>query len=159
MIVMDQYTRSTIGFAVHAGDVDGPVLCRMFNNATSKQGWPKYFSLDYHPLVRYHRWKANLRVLEVEDIKSLPHVPMSHPFVDRLSGSIRRELLTQTLFWTASDLDNKLQNYRRYYNKHRCHSSRDGATPNDSGENNIVDINRFRCKKHCRVFFKLPTAA
>lgn len=39
MVVMDQYTRRVIGFAVHAGNVDGPALCRMFNEATSKQEW------------------------------------------------------------------------------------------------------------------------
>jgi transposase InsO family protein len=159
MVVMDQYIRRIIGFAVHAGDVDGPVLCRMFNNATSRQGWPKYICSDNDPLFQYHRWKANLRVLEVEEIKSLPQVPMSHPFVERLIGSIRRELLDQTLFWTASDLDNKLQNYRRYYKEHRCHFSRDGATPVDSGEKNIVDTNRYPWKKHCRGLFELPTAA
>jgi transcriptional regulator of met regulon len=102
MVVMDQYTRRIIGFAVHAGNVDGPTLCRMFNHATSGQGWPKYLSSDNDPLFQYHRWKANLRVLEIEEIKSLPHVPMSHPFVERLIGSNRREMLDQTLFWTAS---------------------------------------------------------
>jgi transposase InsO family protein len=74
MVVMDQYTRRIIGFAVHAGNVDGPTLCRMFNHATSGQGWPKYLSSDNDPLFQYHRWKANLRVLEIEEIKSLPHV-------------------------------------------------------------------------------------
>jgi hypothetical protein len=42
MVVMDQYTRRIIGFAIHAGNVDGPDLCRMFNDATSKQGWAKW---------------------------------------------------------------------------------------------------------------------
>jgi putative transposase len=60
-------------------------------------------------LFQYHRWKANLRVLDNEEIKSVPHVPMSHPFVERLIGSIRRELLDHTLFWTASDLESKLR--------------------------------------------------
>jgi len=106
--MMDQFTRRTIGFAVHAGDIDGPALCRLFNNATSGQGWPKRISTDNDPLFRYHRWKANLRILEIEEIKSLPYVPISHPFVERLIGSVRRELLDQTFFWTASDLDNKL---------------------------------------------------
>jgi len=40
MVVMDQYTRRVIGFGVHAGSVDGPTLCRMFNDATSQQSWP-----------------------------------------------------------------------------------------------------------------------
>jgi len=159
MVVMDQYTRTIIGFAVHAGHIDGPALCRMFNDATSRQGWPKYISSDNDPLFQYHRWKANLRVLEIEEIKSLPHVPMSHPFVERLIASIRRELLDQTLFWTATDLENKLTNYQRYYNEYRTHSGRNGLTPVDSGCDNVVDINRYRWKKHCRGLFQLPEAA
>jgi hypothetical protein len=81
---------------------------RMFNDATSGHCCPTYLSSDNDPLFQYHRWKANLRVLDIEEIKSLPHAPMSHPFVERLIGSIRRELLDRTLFWTATDLENKL---------------------------------------------------
>ena len=159
MVEMDQYTRRIIGFAVHSGNVDGPALCRMFNDVTTRQGRPKYISSDNDPLFQYHRWKANLRVLEVEEIKSLPHVPMSHPFVERLIGSIRRELLDQTFFWTATDLENKLRAYQDYYNEHRCHVGRDGATPVDSGSENIVTLKDYRWKKHCRGLFQLPVAA
>jgi len=60
---MDQYTRRIVGFAVHVGNVDGPALCRMFNDATSSQGWPKYLSSDKDPLFQYHRGQANLRVV------------------------------------------------------------------------------------------------
>jgi len=159
MVVMDQYTRKIIGFAVHPGNVDGPALCRMFNDATAVQGWPGRVSTDNDPLFQYHQWKANLRVLEIEEIKSLPHVPMSHPFVERLIGSVRRELLDQTFFWTATDLENKLRDYQAYYNAHRCHSSRDGATPVSSGSEKVVDINSYRWQKHCRGLFQLPVAA
>jgi hypothetical protein len=41
MVVMDQYTRRIIGFSVHAGNVDGTAVCRMFNDATSGAGWPE----------------------------------------------------------------------------------------------------------------------
>ena len=159
MVVMAQYTRRIIGFAVHAGNVDGLAICRMFNDATSRQGWSQYLSSDNDPLFQYHRWKANLRVLEIEEIKSLPHVLMSHPSVERLIGSIRREMLDHTLFWTASDLENKLQNYQRYYNVYRCHSGRAGVTPVESGGNTIGDINQYRWEKHCRGLFQLPAAA
>ena len=159
MVVMDQYLRRIISFGVHAGNVDGPTLCRMFNQATSGQDWPKYLSSDNDPLFQYHRWKANLRVLDIEEIKSVPHVPMSHPFVERLIGSIRRELLDQTLFWTATDLENKLQNYQCYFNGCRTHSGRDGATPIESAGNKVVDINDYRWQKHCRGLFELPVVA
>jgi putative transposase len=159
MVVMDQYTRRIIGFGVHAGNVDGPTLCRMFNEANAGHGWPKYLSSDNDPLFQYHRWKANLRVLEIEEIKSIPHVPMSHPFVERLIGSVRRELLDHTLFWTATDLESKLRDYQVYYNAHRCHSSRKGVTPVDSGSAKVVDINNYRWEKRCRGLFQLPIAA
>jgi transposase InsO family protein len=159
MVVMDQYTRRIIGFAVQAGYVDGPALCRMFNDATSREGWPKRISSDNDPLFQYHRWKANLRVLDIEEIKSLPHVPMSHSFVERLIGSVRRELLDQSLFWTAADLANKLRTYQAYYNEHRCHSGRDGATPADSKPRNVIDLRNYHWEKHCRGLFQLPLAA
>jgi transposase InsO family protein len=144
LVVMDQYTRRIIGFAVHAGNMNGPALCRMFNDATSGQGWPERLSTDNAPLFQYHRWKANLRVLVIEEIKSIPDVPMPHPFVERLIGSIRREILDQTFFWTVTDLENKLREYQRYYNKHRTHTGRDGDTPVDSAPGNVIDIRNYR---------------
>ena len=148
-----------MGFGVHAGNVDGPALCRMFNGATSGQRWPSYLSSDNDPLFQYHRWKANLRVLEIEEIKSLPHVPMSHPFVERLIGSIRRELLDHTFFWTSTDLENELRDYQCYYNQYRTHSGRYGETPVESDGGKVVDINHYRWQKHCRGLFQLPMAA
>ncbi|MEH6570478.1 MAG: integrase core domain-containing protein, partial [Halioglobus sp.] len=111
------------------------------------------------PLFQYHRWKANLPVLEIGEIKSLPHVPMSHPFVERLIGSIRRELLDQTLFWTATDLENKLRGYQCYFNEYRTHSGREGCTPIESVDRKVTDINNYRWRKHCRGLIELPVAA
>lgn len=159
MVVIDQYTRRIIGLSVYAGNVDGPAICRMFSHATSGQDWPERISSDNDPLFQYHRWKANLRVLDIEEIKSVPHVPMSHPFVERLIGSLRRELLDHTFFWTATDLEKKLRHYQDYYNEHRCHSSRDCKTPVESGGNKMVDISGYRWQKHCRGLFQLPVPA
>ncbi len=79
LVVMDQFTRRIIGFGVHCGDVDGVALCRMFNKAISRKGTPKYLSTDHDPLFEFHRWKANLRILDVDEIKSVPYVPLSIP--------------------------------------------------------------------------------
>jgi hypothetical protein len=85
---------------------------------------------------------------------------MSHPFVERLIGSVRRESLDQTFFWTATDLENKLRVYQHYYNVHRAHSGQDGATPVESGASNkVIDINHYRWEAHCRGLFELPVAA
>ena len=90
LFVMDQFTRRIIGFSIHQGDVDGPALCLMINVAISKQKLPSYLSSDNYPLFLYHRWEANLCILEIDEVKSVPYTPISHPFVERLIGSIRR---------------------------------------------------------------------
>jgi hypothetical protein len=69
----------------------------MFNQIIVGQSLPQHLSSDHDPLFRFHRWVANLRILDVEEIKSIPLVPVSHPFVERLIGTIRREFLDQVL--------------------------------------------------------------
>jgi transposase InsO family protein len=118
---MDQFTRRIIGFGVHAGDVDGVALCRLFNTAISTKGVPKYLSSDNDPLFLYHQWQANLRILGVDEIKTVPYTPLSHPFIERLIGTIRREFLNHTLFWNNVDLEKSLADFQAYYNHHRAH--------------------------------------
>ena len=67
----------------------------------------KYLPSDNDPLFTYHRWLANLRILEIDEVKTVPYTPISHPFVERLIGSIRRELLDQVFFWNSVDLEKK----------------------------------------------------
>ena len=109
LLVMDQFTRRIIGFAVHDGDIDGPTLCRLFNSVIFKQEPPQYLSSDNDPIFLFHRWRANLRILDIEAIQSVPYTPISHPFVERLIGSVRRELLEQIFFWNDQDLAKNLR--------------------------------------------------
>jgi putative transposase len=55
-------------------------------------------------------------IFDVEAIKTVQYAPRSHPFVERLIGTIRRERLDRTLFWTATDLELKLLDFQRYDN-------------------------------------------
>ena len=68
-------------------------------------------------------------MLEVTEIKSVPYVPLSHPFVERLIGTLRRERLDRTLFWTITGLEAKLVDFQHYYNEHRTHAGRKGRPP------------------------------
>ncbi len=162
LVVMDQFTRRIIGFGVQAGDVDGVALCRMFNRAISGKGEPRYLSSDHDPLFEYHRWKANLRILDIEEIKTVPYAPLSHPFVERLIGSIRSEFLDHTLFWNALDLERKLADLQSYFNVYRVHSSLLGKTPAEVSKGSITrraDLACFRWETHCRGLYQLPMAA
>lgn len=159
MVEMDQFTRRLVGFSVHAGDINGPILCRMFNDATARQLYPRYLSSDNDPLLEYHRWKANLRILDIEEIKSVPYIPLSHPFVERLIGSIRRELLDQVFFWNATDLQRKLDAYKEYFNVYRTHTTRNGKPPEENRTNLTANPSNFNWHTRCRGLFQLPIPA
>jgi putative transposase len=164
MVVLDQYTRRIIGFAVHAGDCDGIAYCRLFNNIISGEELPKYLSSDNDPLYLFHRWQANLSILGIDEIKSVPGNPVSHPFVERVIGTTRREYLDHMLFFNERDLQNKLDQFQAYYNDVRAHSSLDRKTPaamafGEEPDEKVVSIDRYRWKKHCNGLYELPVAA
>jgi putative transposase len=162
MVVMDQLTRRIIGFAVNAGAPDGPDVCRMFNGIIRGSSSPQYLSSDNDPLFRYRQWQANLRILEVTEVKTIPYAPLSHPFVERLIGTIRREYLDHAPFWNASDLEQKLRQYKEYYNTVRPHQGLDGAAPNMHCKNTARKSSRLdvcRWTQHCHGLFQLPETA
>ena len=73
----------------------------------------------YDPLYQFHQWLAKLRLLEETEINTVPYVPLSHPFVERLIGTLRRECRDRTLFWTITNLEAKLLDFRHYHNEQR----------------------------------------
>ena len=162
MLVMDVFTRRLVGFGVEPADIAGVSICRMFNRATASQPRPKYLSTDHDPLFRFHRWLANLRVLEIEEIKSVPYAPVSHPFVERLIGTVRREYLDHMFFWNALDLTRKLDEFQHYYNRYRVHRSLDGTTPAQRADGPFrasAHLHRYAWQPHCRSLFQTPIAA
>jgi transposase InsO family protein len=161
LAVMDQCTRRIVGFGVHRGAVDGVGLCRMFNRAIRDHTPPKYLSSDHDRLFEFHRWQANLRILDVEEVKTVPYAPLSHPFVERLIGTIRRECLDRTLFWTAADLETKLFDFQRYFNGYRAHSGLGGQPPESMADQGgpRASIDSYRWQTHCRGLCQTPIAA
>jgi transposase InsO family protein len=163
LVVMDQVTRRIIGFGVQAAAVDGVALCRMFNHAISGHGLPVRLSLDHDPLFGFERWQANLRILEIETIRTVNQVPVSHPFIERLIGTIRREYLDAVLFWNGPDLERKLEAFRIYFNDYRVHQGFDGTTPGEMADAQIpvppASFHNYYWQSHCNGLFELPIAA
>ncbi len=147
LLVLDVYTRRRSGFGVQA---------------IATQGLPKRLSFDHDPLFEFHRWQANLRILEIEAVRSVSYVPQSHPFVERLIGTVRREFLDRLCFWNGRDLSRKLELFRRYYNEHRVHQSLAGATPAEQGgcpSQPAASLGHYRRQSHCQQLFQLPIVA
>jgi len=110
-------------------------------------------------LFRFHQWKANNRIRDIQEIKSIPYTPISHPFVERLIGTIRREYLDHLLFFNRCDLLNKLNQFRDYYNNHRAHAALQGQTPEQKAQGKKADtvpLKNYTWQSHCRGLFFTP---
>jgi len=60
MVVMDQFTRRIIGFAVQPGVVVGSALCRMFNQVIAgAPTLPQHLSSDHNPLFQLFRFHVD----------------------------------------------------------------------------------------------------
>lgn len=139
-----------------------PVRCDFLFIIISGITLPNYLSSDNDPLFEYQRGKANLRILDIEQIKTVPYVPMSHPFVERLIGTIRREYLDHVPFWNATDLESKIASFQSYYNRERAHRGIGGAIPKSALDNETpkpAQLDDFRWKWCCRGRYQLPIAA
>jgi len=138
------------------------VSCCLFNSAIRNKGLPKHLGFDNDLLIRYHQWQANLRILEIEEIKSIPYSPTSHPFIERLIGTIRREYLSRLFFWNAQDLERKLAALQHYYNEHRAHLSLKGSTPLlaiDYAQTHYAKLDNYSWQSHCNGLYLTPIAA
>ena len=100
--------------------------------------------------------------LEIEEIKSVPHAPLSHPFIERLIGTIRREYLDRMFFWNTLDLARKLGEFAAYYNANRVHRSFDGTTPAQRAgapSPTPATLHCYAWQQHCRGLFQSPLPA
>jgi|ERR1035437_718220 transposase InsO family protein len=86
----------------------------------------------------------------------------SHPFIERLIGTIRREYLDRLFFWTADDLERKLELFKNYYNAARVHQGLFGDTPGEKAggrKAQPASLENYRWQSHCHGLFELPIAA
>jgi putative transposase len=103
-----------------------------------------------------------LRIADIEEIKTVLGIGMSHPYVERVIGTTRREYLDQVLFWTEYDLKKKLEAYQTYYNAQRVHYSLGGMPPDQTQEkvkSVLVDPCNYRWRPSCGGLYSIPIAA
>jgi transposase InsO family protein len=162
LVVMDQYSRKIIGFATVKGPASGVDLCVMFNRILGSLKPPKHLSHDNDPLFKFERWIANMSIFRIDEIASVPGVPWSHPFVERLIGTVRREFIDRTLFWNQVDLERKLSAYQQYFNSSRVHQGIEGRRPSakySDTESVTTNADHLQWRSHCNGLFVMPEVA
>src|SRR5262249_52263034 len=77
----------------------------------------------------------------------------------RLVGTLRRECLDRTLFWTTADLEAKLREFQEYFNEHQTHAGLAGRLPDSNGPASPIRLASYGWQKHCRGMYQTPIAA
>jgi len=96
------------------------------------------------------------------EIKSVPYAPMSHPFIERVIGTIRREYPDHVPFRDSLDLERKLGEFKDYCNDDRTHAALAGQPPTKycrQADEVFVSINSCDWQENCRGLFSTPVAA
>src|SRR5262249_16928905 len=62
-----------------------------------------------------------LAAMGIEEVPTAPRSPWQNPYVERLIGSIRRELLEHVIVLGERHLMKLLRDYFDYYHSARCH--------------------------------------
>jgi hypothetical protein len=67
----------------------------------------------------------------------------------------------RALFWMTVDLENKLLEFRDYFNSHRTHHSLAGRTPDQDTKRPrpFANLNSYRWQSHCRGLYQTSIAA
>ncbi len=84
-------------------------------------------------MFEFQRWQANLRILGSQSVRRVPYSPVSHPFTERLIGTVRCEYLDRLFFWNESDLERKLEQFESYYNQLRVAPILERSHPRGTG--------------------------
>jgi hypothetical protein len=70
--------------------------------------------------------------------------------------------LDRLFFWTADDLERKLELSKNFYNAARVHQGLSGDTPGEKAGGPTLqpaDLENYRWQSHCHGLFELPIAA
>ncbi len=60
--------------------------------------------------------------------------------------------------WSVLDLEQKLSDFKSFYNENRAHSSLDGGTPLQKVQR-VATLDCYQWKQHCRGLYQTPIAA
>jgi putative transposase len=133
--IIDDYNREVL--AIEA-DTSLPVirLLRVLERLKETTGLPEMIRVDNGPEFISHKLNYWCRENKIQLVFIQPGKPMQNAFIERLNGSLRRELLNAYIFKSLSDVRQKTQEWMYDYNNNRPHTSLNNKTPNEFAAHN-----------------------
>jgi hypothetical protein len=95
-------------------------IAQQMRNAFPWNSAPKYLVRDNDRKFG-DQFKQSVQRLGIRDRPVAPYSPWQNGYVERVIGSIRRDLLDHVIVWSEAHLRQMLNAYRAYYNASRTH--------------------------------------
>ena len=89
---------------------------------------PKYLLRDRDKIYG-EAFRKRVKGLGLEEVLIAPRSPWQNPYVERLIGSIRRELLDRVIILNDRHLKRTISSYLRYYHRWRVHQDLEMDAP------------------------------
>jgi len=129
LVIIDHRTRKIISFGVTTNPTAQWTI-QQFRNATPFGNVPKYLVHDNDPIFRSKAFQQFLSSSGVTSKKTSYRSPWQNPYVERVIGTIKRELLDHIIPLNQLHLRKLLHEYiNDYYNTNRTHQGIEGKTP------------------------------
>lgn len=128
--IIDDFNRQVLRIET---DTSLPAMrvIRVLEQLEESRGLPQMIRVDNGPEFISHRLDVWCKERKITLAFIQPGQPMQNAFVERLNGSIRRELLNAYVFRTLDEVRDKAFEWQRDYNHHRPHKSLGYRAPVD----------------------------
>ena len=130
LTLVDNYTRESLAIEVdpHLG---GQRVAEILMLVALERGKPEKIRVDNGPEFTSKRLDQWAYINQVELDFSRPGKPTDNALIEAFNGRLREECLNQNWFLSLDDAREKVETWRKEYNKHRPHSSLGNLSPEE----------------------------
>lgn len=126
--VVDEFTREALAMRV-GRSCDADQLVEVLEQLARERGAPKFVRMDNGPELIAHALRDWCRFNDTGTLCIEPGSPWENPFVESFNGRVRDELLNVEEFFTLTEAQVIVEDWRIEYNNYRPHSSLGQRTP------------------------------
>jgi putative transposase len=130
LTIVDNFTRESLAIEVDVS-MGGQRVVEVLSRLGQERRWPKTIRVDNGPEFTSKRLDQWAYLNRVELDFSQPGKPTDNAFIEAFNGRFRQECLNENWFLSLEDAREKVDSWRRDYNKERPHGSLGNLSPEE----------------------------
>lgn len=137
--IIDDFNREVLSIEA---DTSLPTLrvIKVLDKLIFSRGIPEMIRVDNGPEFISNKLDAWCKDNKIQLVFIQPGKPMQNGFIERLNGSLRRELLNAYVFRTINEVRLQVNDWKNDYNYYRPHESLNNKTPIEMIDKSIYKL-------------------